>query len=206
MFRAVSLQRRIESTPQYHRKTAATPAATFRSPVALFLQNFESAIEAASVPPRNDVGLSPCAGRDAVRVLVLRNGKSKPSKNTQTGLDSRHRTNVWQYPLVNSSSGPTEEHSLSTINTAVKPVALVADAILDSTSRGQIVLDPFLGGGSTLIAAERVGRICYGIELNPIYCDVAIRRWQTLTGQTAVHGESGQSFGESVEEAHGRQP
>jgi hypothetical protein len=68
MFRTVSLQRRIESGPQYHRKTAATPAATFRSPAALFLQNFESAIDAASVPPRNDVGLSPCAGRDAVRV------------------------------------------------------------------------------------------------------------------------------------------
>ena len=143
-------------------------------------------------------------------VLVFRNDKTKRSKNIQTGLDSRHRTNVWQYPRGNSSSSPTEEHSLSTINTAVKPVALVADAILDSTSRGQIVLDPFLGGGSTLMAAERVGRICYGIELNPIYCDVAIRRWQALTGQTAVHGESGQSFGESAgesaEEAHGRQP
>ncbi len=68
MFRAVPVQRRIESTPQYHRKAAATPAATFRSPVALFLQNFESAIEAASVPPRNDVGQLPCAGRGAVRV------------------------------------------------------------------------------------------------------------------------------------------
>ena len=138
-------------------------------------------------------------------VLVFRNGKIKRSKNIQPGLDSRHRTNVWQYPRVNSSSSPTEERNLSTINPAVKPVALVADAILDSTSRGQIVLDPFLGVGSTLIAAEQVGRICYGIELNPIYCDVAIRRWQAFTGQTAIHGESGQSFGESEEGSHGRQ-
>ncbi|MGC2195340.1 MAG: DNA methyltransferase, partial [Terriglobales bacterium] len=139
-------------------------------------------------------------------VLVFRNGKIKHSKNIQPGLDSRHRTNVWQYPRVNSSSIPTEEHNLSTINPAVKPVALVADAILDSTSRGQIVLDPFLGSGSTLIAAEQVGRVCYGIELNPIYCDVAIRRWQAFTGQTAVHRESGRSFGESAEVSYGRQP
>ena len=68
MFRSVSVQRRIESTPPYHRKAAATPAATFRSPVALFLQNSESAIKAASVPLRKDVGLSPCAGCEAVRV------------------------------------------------------------------------------------------------------------------------------------------
>ncbi len=139
-------------------------------------------------------------------VLVFRNGKIKRSKNIQPGLDSRHRTNVWRYPLVSSSSSPTEEHNLSTIKPAVKPVALVADAILDSTSRGQIVLDPFLGRGSTLIASEQAGRVCYGIELNPIYCDVIIRRWQAFTGQKAVLGESGQFFGESAGGSHGRQP
>jgi hypothetical protein len=138
-------------------------------------------------------------------VLVFRNGKIRRSKNIHSVLYGRDRTNVWQYPRVNSSSDSTEECNLATIYTANKPVALVADAILDCTSRGEIVLDPFLGVGSTLIAAEQVGRICYGLELNPTCCDVAIRRWQAFTGQTAVHGESGESFRESEERSHGRQ-
>jgi DNA modification methylase len=76
----------------------------------------------------------------------------------------------------------------------VKPVALIADALLDCSARGELVLDSFLGSGSTLIAAERVGCVCYGIELDPMYVDVAIRRWQRHTGDSAVLDATGQKF------------
>jgi DNA modification methylase len=78
----------------------------------------------------------------------------------------------------------------------VKPVSLVADALLDCTAPGGLVLDSFLGSGSTLMAAERAGRICHGIELDPLYVDTAIRRWQRYTGANATHAESGREFGE----------
>jgi DNA modification methylase len=71
---------------------------------------------------------------------------------------------------------------------------MVADAILDCTKRGDIVLDAFLGSGTTLMAAERVGRICYGIEIDPIYVDTAIRRWQKYTGAEAVHTATKKTF------------
>jgi DNA modification methylase len=78
----------------------------------------------------------------------------------------------------------------------VKPVQLVADAILDCTARGEIVLDAFLGSGTTLMAAQRVGRRCYGIELDELYVDTIIRRWQAFTGDDARHASSGRSFKE----------
>jgi len=74
---------------------------------------------------------------------------------------------------------------------------MVADAILDCSARGDLVLDGFLGSGSTLIAAERVGRICYGVELDPKYVDVAVRRWQRYSGQQAVHALNGRRFDEA---------
>jgi DNA modification methylase len=137
--------------------------------------------------------------------LVFKSGKDKHRNNIQLGQYGRYRTNVWQYPRVNSFSRPTEEGNLAFLHPTVKPVALVADAIMDCTARGEIVLDPFLGSGTALIAAERVGRICYGIELNPIYVDVAVRRWQAFTGQTAIHGKSGVPFKKAEEVAHGKQ-
>jgi DNA modification methylase len=81
-----------------------------------------------------------------------------------------------------------------------RPVAMVADVIFDSTARGDIVLDAFLGSGTTLIAAERTGRLCYGLELDPAYADTIIRRWQALTGGTAHHLGSGRSFDELARE------
>jgi DNA modification methylase len=83
----------------------------------------------------------------------------------------------------------------------VKPVALVADAIRDCTSRGDIILDPFLGSGTTVIAAERTGRVCYGMELDPAYVDTVVRRWQRFTNQSAVHLKTGQSFNDLEKEA-----
>ena len=77
---------------------------------------------------------------------------------------------------------------------------MVADALLDCSARGDVVLDPFLGSGTTLIAAERTGRCCYGLELDPLYVDTIIRRWQALTGGRASHGVSGRSFDDLARE------
>ena len=93
------------------------------------------------------------------------------------------------------------EGNLLALHPTVKPVAMVADAILDCSARGEIVLDAFLGSGTTVIAAERVGRRCCGLELDPCYVDTAIRRWQALTGGHARHAASGRSFDDLADEA-----
>ena len=95
-------------------------------------------------------------------VFVFRNGKARNRNNIQLGKFGRYRTNVWEYPAVRGlSQQQTDEGNLLALHPTVKPVALVADAILDCSAPGDIVLDPFLGSGSTLIAAERTRRICY---------------------------------------------
>jgi len=129
-------------------------------------------------------------------VFVFKNGKGKHRNNIQLGQYGRYRTNVWQYPRVNAFARATEEGNLFALHPTVKPVALVADAILDCTARGEIVLDPFLGSGTTVIAAERTGRVCYGIELDPGYVDTIVRRWQAFTGKSAVHAKSARTFNE----------
>jgi DNA modification methylase len=120
-------------------------------------------------------------------IFVFRNGKRQHRNNVQLGQYGRNRTNVWEYPSVSTFSKQADENNLPALHPTVKPVALVADALLDCSARGDLVLDAFLGSGSTLIAAERVGRVCHGIEIDPIYVDVAIRRWQRHTGDYAVH-------------------
>jgi DNA modification methylase len=110
------------------------------------------------------------------------------------GKYGRYRTNVWEYPGATTFSKQGEEGNLLRSHPTVKPVALVADAILDCSARGDLVLDSFLGSGSTLIAAERVGRICYGMEIDPVYVDVAVRRWQAHTGQRAIQSSTGKAF------------
>ena len=87
------------------------------------------------------------------------------------------------------------------LHPTVKPVALVADAILDGSARGAIVLDAFLGSGTTVIAAERTGRRCCGLELDPAYVDTIVRRWQALTGGNARHDVSGRNFDDLAREA-----
>jgi DNA modification methylase len=84
-----------------------------------------------------------------------------------------------------------------------KPVAMITDAIKDCSKRNEIILDAFGGSGSTIIAAERSGRIARAIELEPRYVDVSIRRWQKLTGKDAVHQESGRTFAEITSEREG---
>ncbi len=114
-----------------------------------------------------------------------RGGRSR--NNVQLGQFGRNRTNIWPYPCLSSFGRQGDEGNLLELHPAVKPVALVADAILDCSARGDVVLDGFSGSGSTIIAAERVGRVCYTMEIDPIYVDTAIRRWQRYTGDAAVH-------------------
>jgi DNA modification methylase len=127
-------------------------------------------------------------------VLVFKSGAAPHRNNVQLGQYGRNRTNVWHYPSVSNFGRRGEEGNLLFLHPTVKPVALVADAIMDCSARGDIVLDPFLGSGSTLIAAERVGRIGRGMELDPLYVDAAIRRWQRFTGDSAIHAASGERF------------
>lgn len=93
---------------------------------------------------------------------------------------------------------------MAALHPTLKPVAMVADAILDCSARGDIVLDPFLGSGTTLIAAERVGRCCYGLEIDPLYVDTIIRRWQAFTGDTATHAVTGKRFEDLASEMEAR--
>ncbi len=127
-------------------------------------------------------------------VLVYKHGSASHRNNVELGRHGRNRTNVWSYPGVNSFGRKGEEGNLLALHPTVKPVKLVADAILDCSARGDIVVDAFLGSGTSLMAAERVGRRCFGLELDPLYVDTAIRRWQALTGEAARHAASGRSF------------
>jgi|SRR5580658_5417616 DNA modification methylase len=127
-------------------------------------------------------------------VFVFRNGKATHRNNVQLGRFGRNRTNVWEYPGANTLSRQSDEGDLQAMHPTVKPVPLIADALLDCSAQGDVVLDAFLGSGSTLIAAERTGRSCYGMELDPLYVDVAIRRWQRHTGDTAIGAATGRRF------------
>ncbi len=129
-------------------------------------------------------------------VLVFRKGKGPHRNNIQLGQFGRNRTNVWRYPGIQTLSKQSEEGNLLAIHPTVKPIAMVADAILDCSARGEVVLDAFLGSGTTLMAAERVGRICCGIEIDPIYVNVAVRRWEKHTGESAVNAVTGKRFDE----------
>ncbi|MEH2688627.1 DNA methylase N-4 [Bradyrhizobium diazoefficiens] len=129
-------------------------------------------------------------------VFVFKYGRGSHRNNVELGRHGRFRTNVWQYPGCNSFERNGEEGNLLALHPTVKPVQLLADAILDCTERNDIVLDNFLGSGSTLLAAERVGRRLYATELEPLYVDVAIRRWQRHTGLKAVHVQTGRHFDE----------
>jgi DNA modification methylase len=129
-------------------------------------------------------------------IFLFKNGTECHRNNVQLGQYGRYRTNVWNYPGVNSFARSTEEGNLLELHPTVKPVALVADAIMDCSARGDLVLDSFLGSGTTLIACERTGRTCYGIELDPLYVDTIVRRWQKFTGLSATHATSGRGFNE----------
>jgi DNA modification methylase len=135
-------------------------------------------------------------------VFVFRKGTESHRNNVQLGRFGRNRTNVWRYPGVNTLSRSDEEGNLLALHPTVKPVAMIADAILDCSAPGDVVLDNFSGVGSTILAAERTGRTCYAIEIDPVYVDTAIMRWEMKTGQMAIHSKTGKYF-ERAEAANG---
>lgn len=127
-------------------------------------------------------------------VAVFKNGKAPHINNVALGSYGRYRTNVWDYAGINSF-GSDRDEALE-MHPTVKPVALVEDAILDCSNRGGIVVDAFLGSGTTVLAAERSGRRAFAMELDPRYVDVALKRWRDMTGEEPVHAASGFTFGE----------
>lgn len=126
-------------------------------------------------------------------VFVFKAGTAPHVNNVELGRHGRYRTNVWSYAGVNSFGANQSDLAL---HPTVKPVALVRDAILDCSHRKDIVLDVFAGSGTTLIGAEQTGRRGYGIEIDPIYCDVILRRMKQLCGIDARLGVGGATFEE----------
>jgi DNA modification methylase len=135
-------------------------------------------------------------------IYVFKVGAAPHINNVELGRHGRSRSNVWRYAGVNSFGSGRDE--VLAIHPTVKPVRLVADAILDGSRRGDVVLDGFAGSGTTLLAAERTSRIGAGLEIEPRYVDAAIRRLAEHAGLEAVLAESGQTFTEVAAERGGQ--
>ena len=125
-------------------------------------------------------------------VFVFKKGDAPHINNFELGQHGRYRTNVWNYPGVNTFKG--KGYELLALHPTVKPVSMIADAIRDCSHRKGIVLDPFAGSGTILIAAERTGRYARAMELDSHYVDVAVMRWQRITGKQAVLHSTGQTW------------
>ena len=127
-------------------------------------------------------------------IFVFKVGNAPHINTIELGKSGRYRTNVWDYAGVNTF-GRNRNEGLS-VHPTVKPVALVCDAIKDCSRRGDIVLDAFSGSGTTILAAERCRRHARVIEIDPLYVDVAVRRWEKFTGRSALAAQSGRPFSE----------
>lgn len=127
--------------------------------------------------------------------FIYKSGTAPHINNIELGAHGRYRTNVWDYAGANAFGAGKDDLKL---HPTVKPVAMLRDAILDVTRRGDIVLDTFLGSGSTLIAAHKTHRICRGIEYEPLYIDTCIRRFYELFGIDAVNIQTGQTYTEML--------
>ena len=127
-------------------------------------------------------------------VFVFKNGAAPHVNNINLGVHGRNRSNVWDYAGINGFGRHRDE--LLAMHPTVKPVALVVDVLKDASARGDLVLDAYGGSGSTLLAAEKTGRRAALIEIDPLYVDVAIRRWQAFTGDKAFCVSSGETFAE----------
>jgi DNA modification methylase len=127
-------------------------------------------------------------------IFAFKSGSAPHINSFELGQHGRYRTNVWEYRGVNTlKAGRLDELAL---HPTVKPVAMIADAIKDVSRRGAIVLDPFGGSGSTLIAAHKTGRRARLAELDPVYVDRIIRRWQAYAKDDAVLAATGERFDE----------
>src|SRR5215203_5245263 len=131
-------------------------------------------------------------------VFVFKVGTAPHTNTFGLGDTGRYRTNVWDYAGINTFRAERDEEL--SMHPTVKPVALVADAIRDCSKRGETVLDPFGGSGTTLIAAEKTGRLARLIEFDPVYCDQIIQRFEKLTGKQARLAITGESFEDIAEE------
>jgi DNA modification methylase len=127
-------------------------------------------------------------------VGVFRHGRGSHRNNVKLGRYGRNRSNVWHYAGANSFSRAGNEGNLLSVHPTPKSTELVGDVLMDFTARNDLVLDGFLGSGTTVIAAERTGRRCYGLEIDPLYVDATVRRWQAFTRADARHVSSGQTF------------
>jgi len=127
-------------------------------------------------------------------VFVWKVGDAPHTNTVELGRHGRYRTNVWAYAGVNSA-GPNRLAQLA-MHPTCKPVAMIIDALKDASKRGEIILDPFGGSGSTLIAAHKAKRRARLVEYEPRYCDVTVRRWQALTKADAILAETGETFGD----------
>ena len=137
-------------------------------------------------------------------VFVFKSGRGPHINNVQLGKHGRYRTNVWTYAGANAF-GASRDDDLA-MHPTVKPVGLVADAILDCSNRNGIVLDAFGGSGTTLVAAERTGRCGHAIELDPQYCDVIVRRLEKIAGIQARLAGTDASFDDVTVERTGEVP
>ncbi|MDX2276953.1 MAG: DNA methyltransferase [Hyphomonadaceae bacterium] len=135
-------------------------------------------------------------------LFAFKKGDAPHINSFELGQNGRSRSNVWRYAGINSMKADRMEEL--SMHPTVKPLAMVADAMRDCSKRKAIVLDPFAGSGTTVIAAEKTGRCARVIELDPLYCDVIVRRWQNFTGKHATLAASGATF-EALEEAAGAQ-
>lgn len=132
--------------------------------------------------------------RSAHELIVISKKGAAPHQNhVQLGKHGRHRTTVWTHAGANVFLKSAEDADLMAQHPTPKPVRLIVEALLDASSRGDIVLEPFCGSGSTLIAAERTGRVCRAIELDPLYVDLTIRRFRRHSGEDAVR-QDGMTF------------
>ena len=127
-------------------------------------------------------------------VFVYKSGTAPHLNNVELGKHGRNRTNVWTYAGMNGF-GKDRDAALARHPT-VKPLAMVADAILDASKRGDLVLDVFAGSGTTLLAAHKTGRVGYGIEIDPYYVDQILRRLKETYELTAVLADTHQTFDE----------
>ncbi|MBN9308321.1 MAG: ParB N-terminal domain-containing protein [Devosia sp.] len=125
-------------------------------------------------------------------LCLFKKGKASHVNNVMLGAKGRYRTNVWDYAGVNTF-GAGRMADLEAHPT-VKPVAMIADAIMDLTDRNELVIDSFVGSGTTIVAAQKTGRIARCTELDPLYVDVAIRRFKARFGIDAVHQATGLTF------------
>src|ERR1044071_3815334 len=137
-------------------------------------------------------------------VLVFRNGNQPHINNFELGQHGRSRSNVWTYAGVNTFRRGRMDDLAA--HPTVKPTGMVSDALLDCSRRGSLVLDPFAGSGTIFAAAERTGRQARAMEIDARYCDVAVRRWQSLTGKDAIHASNEMTFDEAQERLAANQP